>query len=133
MTIVFTCGCFDNLHPGHRHLLREARKLGDYLIVAVNSDDYIRRAKRREPIDSADERQRAVFDTGLVDLVVGFDEDTPLSLILHYTPTVIVTGDDYTEERVVGWQEAKAWGGVVVRVPRLPGYSTSLSLCTSTA
>jgi len=130
-TTVFTCGCFDDLHEGHLYLLREARKLGDLLIVGLNSDDYIRRVKKREPIERAGLRAGRLMDTGLVDTVAWFD-DSPLNLILSTWPDVIVTGDDYTEDQVVGGQEAKAWGGRVVRVPRLLGYSTTARIAART-
>ncbi len=124
-TIAFTSGCFDLLHDGHRHLLWIMQGLADVIHVAVNSDDYVRRRKGREPIHSAQERMASLRSTGLVDELSCFDEDGPLALILRIRPDYIVVGDDYAMDQIVGAKECEEWDGVVVRVPRLPGISTT--------
>jgi rfaE bifunctional protein nucleotidyltransferase chain/domain len=125
-TYVFTNGCFDVIHPGHVTLLREARKLGHYLIVAINSDRSVRALKGAgRPLQ--DEAARATVLAALqdVDGVVVFDEDTPLELIRALRPDVLVKGGDYTPEQVVGREEVEGTGGRVVLVPLVPGHSSS--------
>lgn len=126
LRLVFTNGCFDLIHPGHAEYLREARSLGDRLLVGLNSDASVRRLKGPgRPI--LDERARATVLGAIrwVDATVLFDEDTPLDLILRVRPDVLVKGGDYTLDRVVGAREVLAWGGEVRIVPFLPGHSTS--------
>lgn len=126
-TIAFTSGCFDLLHEGHKHLLWRMNGLSPEVsvVVGLNSDGYIRRKKRREPANTAAVRSANLLNTGLVDDVVEFDEDGPLELILKYRPDFIVVGDDYSMDQVVGAKEVEEWGGKVVLVPRLDGYSTT--------
>jgi len=132
--IVFTNGCFDILHIGHIRLLEEARRKGDRLIVAVNSDDSVRRLKGPErPIVGAAERARILAALGAVDAVVTFDESTPLRLIKALRPDVLVKGGDYTEEAVVGAREVRAWGGRVDLIPLVPGNSTTRLIAKSVA
>lgn len=124
--IVFTNGCFDLLHAGHLHYLAEARALGHYLVIGLNSDDSVSRLKGpHRPIK--DEKSRALLLASLffVDMVVSFSEDTPLQLIQALQPDVLVKGGDYTEETVVGAKEVRSWGGDVQLLSFLPGYSTS--------
>ena len=125
-TYVFTNGCFDVIHPGHVTLLREARKLGHYLIVAINSDRSVRALKGPDrPLQ--DESARATVLAALqdVDGVVVFDEDTPLQMIRALRPDVLVKGGDYTPDQVVGREEVERGGGRVVIVPLVPGHSSS--------
>jgi D-beta-D-heptose 7-phosphate kinase/D-beta-D-heptose 1-phosphate adenosyltransferase len=124
--VVFTNGCFDLLHVGHLHVLRQAAALGDVLLVAVNSDDSVRRLKG-ETRPLIDERDRTALLAALdcVDAVVVFDEDTPLELIRAVRPHVLVKGGDYEREQVVGHDVIEAWGGTVELVPLLPGHSTT--------
>ena len=125
-TYVFTNGCFDVIHPGHVTLLREARKLGHYLVVAINSDRSVRALKGAgRPLQ--DESARATVLAALqdVDGVVVFDEDTPLELIRALQPDVLVKGGDYTPDEVVGRAEVEREGGRVVIVPLVPGHSSS--------
>ena len=125
-TYVFTNGCFDVIHPGHVTLLREARKLGHYLVVAINSDRSVRALKGAgRPLQ--DESARATVLAALqdVDGVVVFDDDTPLELIRALQPDVLVKGGDYTPDKVVGRAEVERDGGRVVIVPLLPGHSSS--------
>ncbi len=124
--IVFTNGCFDILHPGHIRYLYEAKRLGDILIVAVNSDDSIRRIKgEQRPI--MDERARSEMLSVLpfVDFITIFDEDTPYNLIKEIRPHILVKGGDWEEDRIVGADIVRALGGRVVRIPYIEGYSTT--------
>jgi D-beta-D-heptose 7-phosphate kinase/D-beta-D-heptose 1-phosphate adenosyltransferase len=124
--VVFTNGCFDLLHPGHIHLLQGARRLGERLVVGLNSDASVKRLKGdSRPIIG--ERDRAVILNALdcVDAVVLFDEDTPLNLIRRLRPDILVKGSDYRLEEVVGKAEVEAYGGRVALVDILDGYSTT--------
>ena len=125
--LVFTNGCFDLLHPGHVDCLERARRLGDALLVAVNTDRSVRRLEKGEgrPLVDQDARARMVAALGCVDWVTLFDEETPEKLIAEVRPDVLVKGGDYSEEEVVGAEVVRGGGGRVVIVPLLPGYSTS--------
>ena len=123
--VVFTNGCFDIVHAGHIDLLRRARKLGDALVVAVNSDNSIDRLKGpTRPIISGDERAELLNALEMVDFVCLFDEDTPLQAILTIRPDVLVKGSDWTDN-IVGQREVQAWGGQVFTLPLLEGCSTT--------
>ncbi|HEX4460016.1 MAG TPA: adenylyltransferase/cytidyltransferase family protein, partial [Polyangia bacterium] len=124
--LVFTNGCFDLLHVGHLKLLQAARAMGDHLVVAVNTDDSVRRLKGADrPI--VGERERALMLTGLesVGSVTLFAEDTPLAAIMACRPDVLVKGGDYTIASIVGAREVQSWGGEVRIVPTVPGHSTT--------
>ena len=124
--IVFTNGCFDLVHIGHIRLLEEARRKGDRLIVAVNSDESVRRLKGPlRPIVSERERAQVLAALSAVDAVVIFEESTPLRLIEALRPDVLVKGGDYTREMVVGAREVEAWGGRVELIPLVKGVSTT--------
>ncbi|MDA9430591.1 D-glycero-beta-D-manno-heptose-7-phosphate kinase [Bradyrhizobium sp. CCBAU 51627] len=126
LRVGFTNGCFDILHPGHVKVLTAARAACDRLIVGLNSDASVRRLKGADrPVQ--DERARAEVLAALeaVDLVVIFEEDTPIDLITRITPSVLVKGGDYTREQVVGHEVVEAAGGVVVLVDILKGFSTT--------
>jgi rfaE bifunctional protein nucleotidyltransferase chain/domain len=124
--IVFANGCFDLLHPGHIKLLEEAWELGDRLVVALNSDNSVRRLKGNErPILPLSWRIAQISALRCVDAVLAFEENTPLELIQIVQPDVIVKGGDYKPEEVVGAKEIKEWGGEVVILPLLPGFSTT--------
>lgn len=126
LRVGFTNGCFDILHPGHVRVLTAARAACDRLIVGLNSDASVRRLKGADrPVQ--DERARAEVLAALeaVDLVVIFDEDTPIDLITRVTPSVLVKGGDYTREQVVGHEVVEAAGGTVVLVDILKGFSTT--------
>ena len=124
--VVFTNGVFDLLHPGHVDVLLGARRQGDALIVAVNSDDSVRRLKGpTRPVRSEAERAYVLAAFEMVDCVVLFEQDTPLELIEHLRPDVLVKGGDYREETIVGASQVRAWGGSVVVVPLTPGQSTT--------
>lgn len=112
--IVFTNGCFDIIHAGHVGYLDDARKQGDRLIVAVNSDASIRRLKGEgRPINTLDRRMAVLAGLGAVDWVVSFDEDTPERLLRRLKPDVLVKGGDYREDQVVGADLVKSYGGQV--------------------
>ena len=124
--VVFTNGVFDLLHPGHVDVLLAARRAGDALIVAVNSDDSVRRLKgASRPIRGEAERAYVLAAFEMVDCVVLFDQDTPLELIERLRPDVLVKGGDYTEDTIVGASQVRSWGGNVVVVPLTPGQSTT--------
>jgi D-beta-D-heptose 7-phosphate kinase/D-beta-D-heptose 1-phosphate adenosyltransferase len=124
--VVFTNGVFDLLHPGHVRYLKHARLLGDVLIVGVNSDRSVRSNKGDgRPINREEERAEVLAALDAVDAVVLFDEETPHDLIAAVRPDVLVKGADWPEDGIVGRDIVEARGGVVVRVPVEPGYSTS--------
>lgn len=124
-TTIFTAGCFDGgLHSGHLKLLREARALGELLIVSINRDEYLAKKGPGRPILKEADRVRSLYQTGLVDEVVVHDS-SPLEWVLYFKPNYIVVGDDYTEETTVGAKEAKEWGGKVHFVKKIPGVSTT--------
>ena len=125
--VVFTNGVFDLLHPGHVELLEAARCEGDLLIVGVNTDASARRLDKGpgRPVSHERARARVVAGLAAVDCVVLFDEDTPLELIRALEPDVLVKGADYSRDRIVGADWVEARGGRVVRVPVVPGFSTT--------
>lgn len=124
--IVFTNGCFDLLHPGHVNLLHQARSLGDRLVVGLNTDASVKRLKGlRRPILLQQDRSALLSALGSVDLVLLFDEDTPLALISALKPDILVKGADYRREDVVGGDVVEGYGGQVCLVPLLKGYSTT--------
>jgi D-beta-D-heptose 7-phosphate kinase/D-beta-D-heptose 1-phosphate adenosyltransferase len=124
--VVFTNGCFDLLHIGHITMLEQARCFGDRLIVAINSDASVRELKGpSRPIVGERERGRVLAALAAVDAVVVFNEPTPLEVILATRPDMIVKGGDYSVETVVGAQEVQSWGGRVMIVPIVEGFSTT--------
>jgi len=126
-TIVFTNGVFDLLHPGHVRYLREARALGDALIVAVNSDRSARTLEKGpgRPLNTAAERAEVLAALACVDAVVVFDEDTPLEIVRALQPDVLVKGADWAPGTIVGADIVEARGGRVERIRLAEGYSTS--------
>lgn len=125
-SIVFTNGCFDMLHPGHIHQLREAKAQGDFLVVGLNSDASTRWLKGEgRPLLPQGARKEMLEAIRYVDAVVIFDEDTPEALIREVRPDVLVKGAEYEAKDIVGAEFVKGYGGRVHRVPMLPGYSTS--------
>ena len=124
--VVFTNGCFDVLHPGHVDLFDRARREGDLLVVALNSDSSVRRLKgNKRPILGQDERAEVVAAMEAVDLVCVFDEDTPLAAILKIHPDVLVKGADWEVRGIVGQPEVEGWGGNVVVLGLVDGQSTT--------
>jgi D-beta-D-heptose 7-phosphate kinase/D-beta-D-heptose 1-phosphate adenosyltransferase len=126
LRVGFTNGCFDLLHPGHVKLLAEARAACDRLVVGLNSDASTRRLKGEgRPIQPVQARAEVLAALEAVDLVVVFEQDTPIELIERARPTVLVKGSDYKREDVVGHEFVESHGGVIVLVDLVPGYSTS--------
>lgn len=125
--VAFTNGCFDLIHPGHTRYLAEARKLGDVLVVAINSDRSVRALKGPgRPILPEGERAEILAALEPVDYVTIFDDLTPRALIARMLPQVLVKGSDWGPSEIVGREEVEVAGGQVVSVPMVPGYSTSL-------
>jgi D-beta-D-heptose 7-phosphate kinase/D-beta-D-heptose 1-phosphate adenosyltransferase len=124
--IVFTNGCFDLLHSGHMRYLYAARQMGDYLVVAVNTDRSVKAIKGAgRPVQSQDERTELLAALSFVDAVVLFDEDNPLNVIRQLVPNVLVKGGDWTEDKIIGADVVKQAGGVVKSLPFVTGYSTT--------
>ena len=124
--LVFTNGVFDLLHPGHVDVLLGARRQGEALIVGLNSDASVRRLKGPDrPVRNEAERSYVLAAIEAVDVVVLFEQDTPLELIRHLRPDVLVKGGDYTEDRIVGAEDVIGWGGRVAVVPLTPEQSTT--------
>ncbi len=124
--IVFTNGCFDIIHLGHIRYLNEAKRLGDFLIVAINSDSSVKKIKgEKRPI--IDEKARAEIISALefVDMVIIFSEETPYRLIKEIQADILVKGGDWKEEEIVGADIVKERGGRVLTIPYVSGYSTT--------
>ncbi len=125
-TVVFTNGVFDLLHPGHVRVLDGARREGDALVVAVNSDASVRRLKGpTRPVRTEADRALVLAALECVDAVVVFDEDTPRDTVRALAPDVIVKGGDYSADTIVGAAEVTARGGRVVVIPLVDGQSTT--------
>jgi D-beta-D-heptose 7-phosphate kinase/D-beta-D-heptose 1-phosphate adenosyltransferase len=126
LRVGFANGCFDLIHPGHVHLLTRARAGCDRLIVALNTDASVRRLKGpTRPVQNEDARAIVMASLSPVDMVVLFDEDTPLELIRELRPDVLIKGADYTVDQVVGGDLVRGWGGEVLLVDLREGHSTS--------
>lgn len=124
--MVFTNGVFDLLHPGHVRYLAAARALGDWLVVAVNSDRSVRANKGPgRPIVPEHERAELLLAFESVDCVVVFDEDTPHAIVTHLQPDVLVKGADWGADNIVGRDVVEARGGRVVRMNLSEGFSTT--------
>lgn len=124
--VVFTNGCFDILHLGHARYLKEAKKLGDILIVGVNSDASVKRLKGEgRPINNEDVRMAMLAELDFIDYVIRFDEDTPYGLIDAIRPDVLVKGGDYKKEDIVGHDIVEASGGIVTTIELVDGMSTT--------
>ena len=124
--VAFTNGVFDLLHQGHIFSLSGAAAEADYLVVGLNSDDSVKRLKGADrPVNKQDARALLLASLLIVDMVVLFDEDTPLDLIKLLLPDVLVKGGDYTVEQIAGASEVIAAGGRVVINPILEGFSTT--------
>ena len=126
-TVVFTNGCFDLIHPGHVRSLRDARSLGDLLVVGLNSDRSVKRLGKGpgRPILGEGERAEVLTALEMVDYVTLFDEETPLELIHAVEPDVLVKGGDWNEADIVGAEFVRGRGGRVVRMTYHPGLSTT--------
>ncbi len=125
-TIVFTNGCFDILHLGHIKLLSESKKLGDYLIVALNTDESIRKLKGiSRPINNNYERSMLLASLSFVDKIVFFDDETPIKLIELICPDVLSKGSDYDLEKIIGASKVLSYGGAVKLISLIPNLSTT--------
>lgn len=124
--VVFTNGCFDIMHPGHVHTLKEAKKLGDILVVALNTDESVRRLKGpTRPVNDLAFRSTMMAALGMVDFVVSFNEETPAAVLEYLRPDVLVKGGDYKKEDVVGHDLLASYGGQVHIIDFVPGHSTT--------
>jgi rfaE bifunctional protein nucleotidyltransferase chain/domain len=124
--VVFTNGCFDLLHVGHLHVLREAKKLGDILIVGLNSDKSVKQIKGAgRPIVPEGERAELIAALEMVDYVTMFDEPDPLNVIRELRPDVLAKGGDWAEDKIVGREFVESYGGRVAVIPFLKGHSTT--------
>jgi D-beta-D-heptose 7-phosphate kinase / D-beta-D-heptose 1-phosphate adenosyltransferase len=124
--IVFTNGCFDLLHTGHVTYMEDARNLGSRLIIGLNTDYSVRKLKGpSRPIIHEKDRARVLAAMASVDMVILFDEETPMTLIKALKPDILAKGADYTEATVVGAAEVKSWGGQVALIPLVKGHSSS--------
>ncbi len=125
-TVVFTNGCFDILHRGHVSLLNDCATLGDRVVVGLNSDNSVRKLKgTTRPIQSEQDRAYILASLKNVDAVIIFDEETPLKLIQHISPNVLVKGGDYKIKDIVGAAEVESTGGKVVVFPLVEERSTT--------
>ncbi len=125
--IVFTNGCFDVFHAGHVHVLCEAKKLGSKLIVGLNSDASVKKLKgETRPIHALKHRAMVISALEVVDAIVAFEDETPLSIIQHIQPDVLVKGGDYKPNEIVGASVVNTKQGKVVTIPLLEGFSSSL-------
>lgn len=126
LKVVFTNGVFDLIHPGHIRYLREAKALGDVLVVALNTDESVARIKGpQRPILCLAERARVLAALEPVDYLTAFEQDTPLELIELLRPDVLVKGGDYTPDRVVGRDLVESHGGICRTVVFAEGFSTT--------
>lgn len=125
-TVVLTNGCFDLLHPGHVHVLRQAKACGDILIVAVNSDRSVKQIKGpNRPVLPETDRVELIGALEMVDFVTLFDEPDPYKVIAELNPDVLAKGGDWKAERIIGADIVKQNGGKVVVIPYLKGFSTT--------
>ena len=124
--IVFTNGCFDILHLGHIDYLEKARSLGNRLIIGLNSDSSVTKLKGRgRPLYKEEARSRILAALEFVDIIIMFDQETPYDLINLIKPDILVKGNDYLAENIVGADIVKSNGGEVVTINLVEGYSTS--------
>ena len=124
--LVFTNGCFDILHYGHLCYLSEAKKLGELLLVALNSDNSLQKIKRQKPVMSLKHRLAIIAALGFVDLVTWFETDTPEELLAATKPNILVKGGDYKLDEVVGAKLVQSYGGEVFVLGHQKGLSSSL-------
>ena len=127
--IVFSNGCFDLLHKGHRDLIKQSFSFGDILILGLNSDESVKRLKGEDrPMQNEIERKKALLNTGYVNEVYIFDDDTPLELINLIKPDILVKGGDYTPNKIVGFEEVTSSGGEIKIVQLTTGFSTTSTI-----
>ena len=124
--IAFTNGCFDILHVGHVRYLKEAKKKADVLVLALNSDSSVQAIKgEKRPLVSEKERAEVLAALECIDFVTIFTELTPLEIICYLKPDILIKGGDWPEDKVVGRDEIKQWGGRVTIIPEVAGKSTT--------
>jgi len=124
--IVFTNGCFDILHVGHIRYLKEARQLGDCLLVGLNADESVKKNKGpSRPINSLEDRREILMALNCVDYVYTFEEDTPINLIEMIKPDILVKGGDYKASEIVGYDYVQNYGGIVKTIEFHKGYSST--------
>ena len=124
--LVFTNGVFDLLHPGHIHYLKEARSLGSHLIVALNTDESTRKIKgEKRPLMSLEERAEILAAMEMVNYVTWFEDETPENIIGLVKPDVLVKGGDWRIDQIAGRDFVESYGGKVLSIPFVQGYSTS--------
>ena len=124
--IAFTNGCFDILHVGHVRYLREAKKTADVLVLALNSDTSVQSIKgKKRPLVPEEERAEILAALEFIDFVTIFGELTPLELINYLKPDILIKGGDWPEDKVVGRDDVKKWGGRVILIPEVEGKSTT--------
>lgn len=125
--VVFTNGCFDILHPGHVDYLCQARDLGDFMVLGLNTDSSVKKLEKApdRPINNEDTRAKVLAGLACIDIIVLFDEVTPYELIQTLQPSILVKGDDYKIEDIVGYDIVTASGGKVITIPQVKGYSTT--------
>jgi len=124
--IAFTNGCFDILHAGHVRYLKQAKKTADILVLALNSDSSVKKIKGdKRPLMNQQERAEIISALEFVDFVTIFSEMTPLKLINLLEPDVLIKGGDWSEDKIVGREEIKKWGGNLTIIPEIKGKSTT--------
>ena len=125
--IVFTNGCFDIIHPGHVDYLAQARDLGGVLVLGLNTDASVKRLNKapNRPINNELARAAVLAGMACIDYIILFNEETPYELIKFLQPDVLVKGDDYEVEKIVGYDVVTANGGKVITIPFLEGFSTT--------
>lgn len=126
-TLVFTNGCFDIIHRGHVTYLSQAKNLGEFLVVALNTDSSVRKLGKGQarPINTLIDRMAVVASLEMVDYVVSFDEETPLNLIMEFKPDILVKGGDWQIDNIVGAKEVLINGGIVRSIPFIYNTSTT--------
>ena len=128
-TVVFTNGCFDIIHRGHIEILSAAKEKGNHLVVGLNGDQSVTRLKGNDrPLQPFEDRAMILDAIESVDMVVGFEENTPAKIILHFLPDILVKGGDYTTDTIVGADTVIANGGTVEIIPLIPEKSTTALL-----
>ena len=127
--VVFTNGCFDIIHPGHIHTLTQAKSFGEILVVALNTDDSVKKLKgSSRPVHCLDDRMAVIAAMGVVDFVVSFEQETPQELLEYLRPDVLVKGGDYKAEEVIGYNFIKSYGGSVEIIDFVQGKSTTKTI-----
>ena len=129
MKVAFTNGCFDILHLGHLEILTKSKEFGDRLIVAINSDESVRKLKGKErPINDFQTRSNMLASFSFVDYVVEFSDDTPKKLIQIIKPDFLIKGGDYKKKDIVGNDIVSSYGGEIIIIPLIDGLSSTSTI-----